>query len=163
MENEHTYHHEPQEVTVTPEVKAYFVEAANWGTFLAILGYLGIALLIIAAIFIMAAGGKITQTLEAFDYGYGIQEGVKAARFGTVISGIFMILIAVLYFFPVYYLHQFSSKVKYGVNSINQEAFGAGVKNLKSLFKFMGIVTIIMLAFYVLALVFVLIGVAIAG
>lgn len=163
MENEQIYQQEPQEVTVTPEVKAHFVEAANWGTFLAILGYLGIALLIIAAIFIMAAGGKFTQTLEAMDYGYGIQEGTKAFRFGAVITGVMMLLIAILYFFPVYYLHQFSSKVKYGVNSINQEAFGTGVKNLKSLFKFMGIITIIMLVIYVLAIVFMLIGVAIAS
>jgi len=163
MENEQVNQQELQEVKVTPEVKAYFVEAANWGTFLAILGYLGIALLVILAILTMTMGGKLFETFGTFDQYYGMQEGVQDFRIGAVISGIFTLFIAVLYFFPVYYLHQFSSKVKHGVNSFNQETFALGVKNLKSLFKFMGIVTVIVFAFYVLALVFVLLGVAIAG
>lgn len=163
MENQQIYQQEIQELRVTPEAKGYFVEAANWGTLLAILGYLFIALFVIMAILIMAVGGKFYENMEVFDQYYGMQEGVQAFKFGSAISGIFMLLIAVLYFFPVYYLHQFSSKVKYGVNSLKQEAFSAGVKNLKSLFKFMGILTIIVFGFYILALIFVLLGLAIAG
>ncbi len=163
METEQIYQQELQEVKVTPESKAYFVEAANWGTFLAIVGYLGIAIMVIFGIFVMLAGGKLTETMEAFEQVYGFQESAPAFKLGSFFTGFLMLAIAVLYFFPVYYLHQFSSKVKYGVNSLKQESFDAGVRNLKSLFKFMGILTIVMIAIYVLAIVFVLIGVAIAS
>jgi hypothetical protein len=162
MENEQTYQQEPQEVTVTPEIKAYLVEAANWGTFLAILGYLGIALGIISAIMIISLGGLISQNLEVFEYSYGLQD-VSGLKFLFPIMGIITLVFCVLYFFPVYYLHQFSSKVKYGVNSINQEAFGTGVKNLKSLLKFFGIITIVIVVLSVLSILFVQIGVAIAS
>ena len=68
--------------------------------------------------------------------------------------------IAVLLFFPCLYLNKFSVKMKTALNSINQEDFEDSFKNLKSLFKFYGILSIILLSFYALVFLIVMLTVA---
>jgi hypothetical protein len=66
----------------------------------------------------------------------------------------------VLLFFPCLYLNKFSVKMKTALNSINQEDFEDSFKNLKSLFKFYGILSIILLSFYALVFLIVMLTVA---
>jgi hypothetical protein len=89
----------------------------------------------------------------------GLFGGMGVPGMGMGIIGFFYLLIGALYFFPIYYLHQFSDKIKNGLSSQDLEDITAGFQNLKSLFKFMGICTIIVMSIY--ALIFV--GAIIAG
>ncbi len=163
MENEHVYQQELQELKVTPEAKNYLVEASSWGTFLAIIGYLGIALMVVLAIFFLVGGKTMVGAMSDMENVYGIPGSTGSVSAVFTIYGVLMLVYAILYFFPVYYLHQFSSKIKYGLNSQNQATFDTGIQNLKSMFKFFGILTIIALSLIVLAIVFALIGVAIGS
>jgi hypothetical protein len=67
--------------------------------------------------------------------------------------GIVYILIAVLYYFPVSYLQKFSDQAKQAVTMNDQGMLNSGFANLKSLFKFMGIFTIVVISLYALILV----------
>src|SRR5687768_14601920 len=87
----------------TNEIKSYLIETAKWGKFLAILGYIGIGLILLIAIGVMVMG----SASKLFP---GI--GMPMGAFGLI-----YIAIAAFYFFPVYYLHQFSVKIKQGVTS----------------------------------------------
>lgn len=53
--------------------------------------------------------------------------------------------------------------MKIALNSVSQENFDESFKNLKSLMKFYGIFTIIILSFYVLAFIVAMIGLAMRG
>ena len=66
--------------------------------------------------------------------------------------GLIYIAIAVVYYFPINYLHRFSKEMKLGVIGNDQQSVASGFENLKSLFKFMGIFTIITLSIYALFL-----------
>jgi hypothetical protein len=118
------------------EIASYLLETARWGKFLAIMGYIGIGLILLIAIFVMAIGSA-SQLFPGMALGMGM------GAFGMI-----YIVIAALYFFPVYYLHQFSIKIKQGLTSQDPQNITTGFQNLKSLFKFMGIFVIVILSIY---------------
>jgi len=128
----------------TDEIRSYLSETAKWGKFLAILGYIGIGLMVMMAIGVMAIG-------SASDLFPGT--GMNMGAFGLI-----YIALAAFYFFPVYYLHQFSVKMKQGLTSQDQQHVTAAFQNLKSLFKFMGIFTVVILSIYALAIIIALVA-----
>jgi len=64
--------------------------------------------------------------------------------------GLMYVLIGLLYFFPVYYLFKFSSKVRTALMTKNTQELETAFENLKSHYKFIGILMIITLSIYVL-------------
>jgi hypothetical protein len=73
------------------------------------------------------------------------------------------LLLALLFFFPCLYLFKFSVKMQASLNSMSQENFEESLKNLKSMFKFYGICTIVMLSIYALIFLIAMIGAAMRG
>jgi len=73
--------------------------------------------------------------------------GPLAMISGGFLGGL-LILMAVLYFFPAYYLFKFASKTNDAFNNNNTEYLASAFENLKSHYKFIGIMTIIMIVFY---------------
>jgi len=63
------------------------------------------------------------------------------------------LLLALLSFFPCFYLYKFSVKMQAAVKMVSQENFDESLMNLKSVFKFYGIFVIIILSFYALAFI----------
>ncbi|SHM52340.1 hypothetical protein SAMN04488057_10213 [Cyclobacterium lianum] len=120
------------------EVKNYLLETCKWAKFLAIVGYVGIGLIILMA-FVVTIGVSFFDTGidKAFD-----MRGI----------GLMYLVIAVVYFFPVNYLYRFSKHLKTGLIANDEGTISTGFENLKSLFKFMGIFTIVMLSLYALFL-----------
>ena len=114
--------------------------AAKWGKFLAITGFVFIGLMLI--------GGLVMQTLmPSFgSYGYG-------NPFLKYIGTMYMIL-AIILFFPCLYLLKFSNKMQEAIRISNQESLDNAFINLKAMFKFYGIVTIVILCFYALIFLF---------
>ena len=55
-------------------------------------------------------------------------------------------IMAAIYFIPVYYLYNFSKNAKIAVSNKDSNQVENSMKNLKSLFKFYGIFSIIYLA-----------------
>jgi hypothetical protein len=66
--------------------------------------------------------------------------------------GLVYVLLAVVYYFPVTYLYKFSVQMKQAILMQNEALLASGFKNLKSLFKFLGVLTIVMLSLYGLGL-----------
>ena len=63
------------------------------------------------------------------------------------------LLFAVLYFFPVYYLMQFSNKMKKALATKDDEILADAFQVLKSHYKFIGVFTIITMSLYVMVIV----------
>jgi hypothetical protein len=140
MENVETTQPTGNPVTINDEIKGYLLETSKWGKFLAIVGYIGIGLLVLLGVIVMVGlsfAGSMSQ------FGFGFPMGLL---------GFIYILIAVLYWFPVNYLYKFSDNVKKGLNTNDQQHVTLGFESLKSLYKFSGILTIIVLSIYALVL-----------
>ncbi|MET0759365.1 MAG: DUF5362 family protein, partial [Flavobacterium sp.] len=116
--------------------------------FLSILGYIGIGFIVVAAVFagtIFAAMGKMGGGMDG-----GM--GSMGSLGGTFITILYLV-IAVLYFFPVYYLNKFASNMKAAFRDNDTESLTNSFEYLKSHYKFIGILTLVIFAVY--ALIFV--------
>ena len=74
-----------------------------------------------------------------------------------VVIAIVYILIALLYFFPAYYLLQFSSNMKTALLNYDNSTLEKAFSYLNSHYKFIGVVTIVILSFY--AFIFLIVGI----
>jgi hypothetical protein len=132
-------------LSIEPSILNYLSETARWGKFLSILGFImcGIMLLI----------GMVIPSMMTRMSAMGMAGNIFASLgFGFLIF--FYIIIAIVYFFPCLYLFRFSSAMKAAIASDDQFKLTESFKNLKALFKYIGILTIVFLCFYVLAIVF---------
>ena len=125
-------------IMINEEVRNYLLETSKWGKFMAIVGYVGMGLLVLLAI-VMMVGISAVSALAGTGFPVGI-------------IGFVYIALAVLYYFPVTYLYKFSVQMKQGITSGEELSVVSGFQNLKSLFKFMAIMLIVILSIYALAL-----------
>jgi len=139
------------DLQVSPLSQNFLNESARWAKFLSIIGFIFCGILAIASFFAPAIYNK-TQAFRDMD-----------PSVATTVSTIIVVLylaFAVLLFFPCLYLNRFSIKLRSALTSVNQENFEESFKNLKSLFKFYGIFTIVLLSFYILVFVIVMVAAA---
>lgn len=151
---EETTAFEDFDLRLTEESKSFLKETAKWAYFLSIVGFVGVGILVLFALFF----GTIFSKLSSFG-GNSTPMPMMAGGFITVLY----LVIAVIYFFPVYYLFQFSSKLKIAFNNTDNEQLTASFENLKSHYKFMGICAIVMISLYGVVFLFSLIGLAFAA
>jgi len=144
------------EFVVTEAAWTYLTEIAKWARFLAIVGFIFLVVLVIIALFM---GSIMGATMSEID---DEAAGAMGALMGGGMTALYL-LMAALYFFPTWYLYRFATRTKQALASSDSELLAGGLEQLKSCFKFMGILMIIVLAFYALGIVFAIIGISAAG
>lgn len=114
--------------------RAYILETVRWTKFLAILGFIFLGLMLLFGFFttIIAAG---------------------SASLG-LLTGSWILFIAAVYFYPIYALVKFSNNMKTAMNASSQLHFNEGLRYQKSMYKYIGIITIITLILYMLGILF---------
>ncbi|MDB5232351.1 MAG: hypothetical protein JWN76_3156 [Chitinophagaceae bacterium] len=122
---------------------SYLYETAKWARFIAIIGFIMTGLLVMFGLF---AGSILSLA------GSGTTGKVPA-----VLISVLYILFALLYFFPLLYLYRFGTRMKEALLNNNQEVLDDSFKNIKSCFRFVGILTIVILAIYALCILLVII------
>ena len=141
------------ELQITPMAQGFLKETAKWAMFLAIMGFIVIGFCILGAIGMFAVGGAMASDEMAGMEGMG---GMGAmASLGGATLGVIYLLAAVFYFFPVYYLYKFASNTKQAFANNNTAQLTASFENLKSHYKFMGILTIVGIVLWILMIIFV--------
>ncbi len=131
-------------------IKSHLYEAAKWGKFLAIMGFIICGLIILIGIFFGSIMGKFAGADEAL--GGGMMAGMGA------MMAVVYVVIAVVYFFPCLYLFRFATKMKTALNGNDQAQLNASFENLKSMFKFVGILTVIILVLYAVLFLFAIVA-----
>ncbi|MRX67855.1 hypothetical protein SAMN06265349_105230 [Flavobacterium resistens] len=137
------------ELHLDQSAKDFLKETAKWAYFLSILGFIGIGLFVVIAIFAGAIFASMGNTMAGV--------GVFAGSFGAIMS-FFYLLIAAVYFFPVYYLFRFGSNAKRAFRENDSEALTSSLGYLKSHYKFIGILMVSMLVLYALIFMFAILG-----
>lgn len=131
------------ELQVDQQSISFLGETARWAKFLSIVGFVLCGLMIVFAVF----AGSILATIARLNNTDAL--GSTMGIGGAFISVIY-IVIALLYFFPCLYLFNFSTKMQLALRNNDQTNLNVAFGNLKSCFKFVGILTIIFLSFYLL-------------
>jgi hypothetical protein len=141
-------------LSIDPVTKAHLSEAARWARFLAIVGMIGLALMIVFGIF---GSAMMFSAAGSLDGNYGAS---GMAAYGSGFFATYIIIVAVLYFFPLLFTLRFANKMRTALSANDQQALNSAFQNLKICYRYIGILTIIGLVFLAIAVVFGIIGAA---
>lgn len=130
------------ELEIGEDIKGYLKEITKWTNFLSIIGFVGLGLMVVVGFFISFSSNLSNFGGDAA-YNLGYSMGI----------GLFYVLIAMIYFFPILYLYKFAKKMKNALKLNNNEDFKMAFTNLKSHYKFMGIFAIVIISIYVLIII----------
>jgi hypothetical protein len=108
--------------------KNYLLEIARWATILSIIGFIVIGLLVLVS---FSAGAILAESPYSE---LGISPQILSVTY---------LIIAGVYFIPIYFLYQFGIKTKNAIVNNDTDLLTFGLKKLKSHYKFIGIVMII--------------------
>lgn len=132
---------EKQGLTIDETTKAHMLEIARWGKFMAISGYVLMALLVLFGI-------VVAISLSSLADGFGGKGGVSP----TLIP-IIMCLLAALYFYPVYSLYKYAVKIKTAIATEDQVLMNMALGYLKGAFQYIGVFMLIVICMYVLGFI----------
>jgi hypothetical protein len=132
---------EKESLMITEEIRSYIYETAKWTRFLSIVGLVFSAFLALMA---FSANGIIEGLAAA-------APGNPLVQLGTTFLTVYFLCISLVLFYPSFLLFKYSNAANTAVLYADQENFAVAMKKMKSVFKFWGIITIIVLALNVLS------------
>lgn len=148
MENQNSTSHE--QLIVTNSSRTYLKETGTWARFIAIVGFIFVGLMAVGGLFANLIFGALSdQTGVPFDFGFGMT--------------VMYLAMALIYFFPMLYLFRFARYARTIVSDPSPNSLELALENLKSHYRFMGILLIIMLALYFLVGLLIGFGYGMAG
>lgn len=127
---------------LTEESISFLLKAAKWGKFLAILGFIVTGLLVVAGIMMSFVMNMVSDEMVPLNL-----------PFSPVFFSVLYIFIAGIYMIPVIFLNTFSNNVLKAVNLSSTEKMTISLKNLKNLFVFVGVSTVVILTIYAAILI----------
>jgi hypothetical protein len=146
--NEEFLNQGPAAMTVTEGMKNDLLSAAKWAKFLCIVGCVAVAIIVLLAIFMMFFGAMASKIFAGTPFGAAV--------------GFLYLIVAALYIYPLIKGFQFANATKAACLSNDEQQLARGIAGLNDLLKYMGVLTIIVLSLYVIALIFGL-GIAAIG
>lgn len=135
---------EQEQLIVTEEIRSYIYETAKWAKFLSIVGLVFAAFIALMA---FSAGGIIEGLAAA-------APGNPLVQLGTAFLTVYFLCISLILFYPSFLLFKYANAANSAVLYADQESFIIAMKKMKSVFKFWGIIAIVILALNLLSIVF---------
>lgn len=118
------------------------VAAAKWGKFLAIVQFVCLALGLAFFVFALLSVGRANLS--------PLGGAMRGMSLGMLIFGLLVILCA---FIPAFYLYRASRRALDAVEDGSRGAMSDAIFNLKRLAKFQGILTIVVIAVYIILII----------
>lgn len=134
-------------LSIDPVTKAQLSETARWAKFLAIVGMVGLGL---GVVFGLVYSIWISTMMGTMQERYGVQSPGAYAGGLAVGSALIFIVMAVVAFFPMLYMLRFANQMKVALYGNDQESLNTSFQNLKRYFRYVGIITIIGIGFWII-------------
>jgi hypothetical protein len=130
------------DLQVDQTAMTYLRDAARWAKFLAVAGFIFCGLFVVVAVLFVSLLSSLFNSVGA--------NGV--AGIGAVPIAFVYILIAILNFFPCLYLYNFAVKMQVALAGNDQEQLNTSFKNMRAFYRFVGVMMIIGLGFFLLGI-----------
>lgn len=137
---------------IDSDAKNNFLDMARWTKFLAILGFVVQGLILVLGIF---ASLFINRFYEA--YGGASPFANLGAAGPVAVMAIFLLIITV-YIYPTYMLMKYSTTIKAALLNDNKEQFNTAIRCLKNVFRYIGVLVLVVLAIYGIQIMLVVFG-----
>lgn len=128
-------------VPVTPLMIEHLRATKPWVRFMSIIMFISVGFMFLAGLLMM----------------FMPSSGMGGIGFGPVVGFIYFIM-GGLYIVPGYFLHQFASSIGDFLNGGGDSAMENALGSQKSFWRFVGILTLVVIGIYVLVFVFVILG-----
>ncbi len=128
------------DLTFETESRSHLIEIAKWSKLLSITGIVAGSLLAILGLIVMFVGPSLSDYFGSSLLGY---------------AGIIYVFAGLLYIFPSIKLLRFATQMPVAFQKSDQALVNEALGNLKSVFKFWGILTLIVIALYAIVLLLV--------
>ena len=128
----------PGDVQLTNESAHLLMTTARWAKFLAVFGFIAYGLLIIATV---AGAAAVSSGYMGANYPF------RGNPWGLAVS---VIILAVVYFFPLYFLLRFASKTQRAFRTNDTYELTEGFHSLKNYYVFIGVLLLITIFFVII-------------
>jgi hypothetical protein len=131
---------EPRKIELEEETLNYLNTTRKWTMFFAILGFIFLGLLLLFGLI----AGTFLSIFKSSEMSTGIPQ---------IWLFVILIILAILYYFPLLFLFRFSKHTANAVHTLSKEELHKAFRNLKSYFVYIGVLLIIVLVIYFIGLV----------
>jgi len=132
-----------QPLVITEDIRSYLYDTAKWTKFLSIVGFVITALV---AMMGFGAGAFVAVLAK-------MSPGNPLAAMGSGFLTVYFLVIALLYFYPSLLLFKHSNAANKAILYGDQDSLADAMVNLRSFFKFWGILMIVLISFYILTII----------
>ena len=132
---------EDRKIEMGREILDHLNSTRKWTMFLSVLGFIFLGLLIVTGL----ATSLFLTTFKTTEANLGVPESMMILIF---------IIVGAIYFFPVFFLFRFSRNTRDAIQNLDQQKLKKGFRNLRLYFTYIGIMVIVVLTIYVVALLF---------
>lgn len=126
------------EFNLNGEIRNHLFEVAKWAQFLSIVGFIFTGLLFLGALSIRSLDASVNSIFP----------------YASLLLMLVYLVLASIYFFPVVYLYRFSLKMKSALSQNDEAGITEAFRSLKAHYRFLGILTVLILAFYTFGILF---------
>ena len=127
------------EMTVTPAGKQALKIMSGWMRFIAVFGFIGCGIQFLSGLIMLLSGSSLSNS------NFPATSSIKS-------MGFCYLILAVVLFFPFLYLNRSCNAINNALMMSNNEELEAGLINMKSYWRYMGIFAIIMIGLIVLTI-----------
>ena len=131
---------ENRKIEIGQETLNHLNTTRKWAMFHAIIGFIFLGLILIIG---LLAGTFLTT----------FSSGIKGSGIPESLMFIPVLVIAVVYFFPILFLFRFSKHSSHAIQNLDKLEFNKAIKNLKYWFAYLGVLVIAIFSFYIIVLV----------
>lgn len=132
---------------LTPDSVSYLQTTAQWAKFLAILGFISISFVLVIGLFFVAFSSMIQENLP------------NQLPLSPTIFTVVYLLVGLVYLLPVIYLNNFSNQTLKAIRFGETEIMNMAFLNLKRMFVYFGVITIVLISLYILAIIAMVAGI----
>jgi len=137
------------ELQVDQTAMSYLKDAARWARFLAVVGFIFCALFAVFGILFGTVFANLFNTLGSGSAFGGLSGGGIA---------VFYVGAALLNFFPCLYLNNFATRMRVALRNNDQDQLNISFKNMRAFYRFVGVLMIIAIGLWVLAILIIMIA-----
>jgi heme/copper-type cytochrome/quinol oxidase subunit 2 len=131
---------EERKIEIGSEILNKLDSTRKWTTFLSVLGFIFLGLIIVAGL----TTSLFLTTFKTQEANLGIPESAMIIIF---------VVVGAIYFFPVFFLFRFSRNTRDAIQKLDSKKLSKGLNNLRLYFTYTGIMVIVVLSIYVIALI----------
>lgn len=138
-------------ITLSDDALRQISQTAKWAQFLAIIGFVLTALIVVAGLFM----GSFMSIFKEMGGGT-----TPMPRMPFMALSVIYVILGGVYFIPSWFLYKFSTETRKALFGSDEEILTQAFANLRRTFKFLGIMTIVIIGLYALVIIAVTIGAA---